>query len=122
MEELQISRGNAHSNIKELLSWQLLRPITKKGDRKEYFEAEKDTMKIFAHVSRERKRREIEPVLQFLENTLEETKDLKGPEAKAFKKQLTGLLEFTQMGSKAMSKFEKMGESQLMRWALKFIK
>ena len=121
MQELQISRGNAHSNIKELVSWQLLRPITKKGDRKEYFEAEKDSMKIFAHVARERRRREIEPVIQFLEQTLAECKDLKGAEAKAFKKQLNDLLEFTQLGDRAMSKFSKMGQGQLLKWVLKFV-
>ena len=30
MEELEISRGNAHSNLKELVAWGLVRPVVKK--------------------------------------------------------------------------------------------
>ena len=35
MEELSISRGNAHTNLKELVNWGLLRIVTRKGERKE---------------------------------------------------------------------------------------
>ena len=42
MEQLEISRGNAHTNLKELVSWGLIRIVVKKGERREYFEAEKD--------------------------------------------------------------------------------
>lgn len=121
MEELQISRGNAHSNIKELISWQLVRSVVKKGDRKEYFEAEKDVMKIFSQVSRERQRREIEPLVDFLGKMLDDTKDLKSAEAKAFKKQIKELRKFSELSSKVMSKFANMGESGLLKWAMKFI-
>ena len=39
MEELQISRGNAHTNLKERVGWGLLKIVVKKGERKELFEA-----------------------------------------------------------------------------------
>ena len=55
MEELGISRGNAHSNLKELVNWGLLRIVTKKGERKEYFEAELDVWEIFRRIVTERK-------------------------------------------------------------------
>ncbi len=47
MDNLRISRGNAHTNLKELVNWGLVRIIVKKGERKEYFEAEKDVWRIF---------------------------------------------------------------------------
>jgi hypothetical protein len=47
MEELAISRGNAHTNLKELVAWGLVRVVVRKGERREYFEAEKDVWKIF---------------------------------------------------------------------------
>ena len=50
MEMLSISRGNAHSNLKELVNWGLLRIVTRKGDRKEYFEAEKDVWEMFRRI------------------------------------------------------------------------
>ena len=47
MDRLTVSRGNAHTNLKELVSWGLVRIVVKKGDRKEYFDAERDVWKIF---------------------------------------------------------------------------
>ena len=66
MEKLQISRGNAHTNLKDLVGWDLLRIITKPGDRKEYFEAEKDVWTIFVTIARERRRREVDPAVRLL--------------------------------------------------------
>ena len=40
MEQLEISRGNAHTNLKELVAWGLIRIVVKKGERREFFEAE----------------------------------------------------------------------------------
>ena len=60
MAELAISRGNAHMNLRDLVGWGLVRSVIRKGERKEFFEAEKDVWKIFCTVVRERKRREIE--------------------------------------------------------------
>ena len=51
MEYLEISRGNAHTNLKDLVGWGLIRIITKKGERKEFFEAEKDVWEMFRNFS-----------------------------------------------------------------------
>src|SRR6266481_5615409 len=53
MEELKISRGNAHSNLRDLVSWGLVRSVVRKGERKEFFEAEKDVWKMFCIIIRE---------------------------------------------------------------------
>ena len=45
--ELQISRGNAHTNLKELVAWGLVRVVVRKGERREFFEAEKDVWKMW---------------------------------------------------------------------------
>ncbi|MCB1210760.1 MAG: ArsR family transcriptional regulator, partial [Verrucomicrobiales bacterium] len=37
MEQLAASRGNAHTNLKELVNWGLVRIVTRKGERREYF-------------------------------------------------------------------------------------
>src|SRR5690606_15261405 len=57
MEQLDVSRGNAHTKPKELVAWGLVRSVGKKGGRKEFFEAEKDVWKMFSIITRERKRR-----------------------------------------------------------------
>src|SRR5215475_9713532 len=81
MEELKISRGNAHSNLRDLVSWGLVRSVVRKGERKEFFEAEKDVWRMFCIVIRERRRRELRPALAVLKDCKDRTKGLKGNEA-----------------------------------------
>lgn len=100
MEELAASRGNAHTNLKELVNWGLIRMIVVKGDRRDFYEAEKDVWQIFTIIARERKKREIDPALSILNKCAEETKDLKGMEAKAFHNQMKQLEEFVSFASK----------------------
>lgn len=63
MEMLEISRGNANMNLRNLMDWGLVRKELMKGDRKEYFFAERDMWYLFKQLVKERKKREIEPVL-----------------------------------------------------------
>src|SRR5215471_7905502 len=88
MQELKISRGNAHSNLRDLVSWGLVRSVVRKGERKEFFEAEKDVWRMFCIVVRERRRRELRPALAVLKDCSEKIKGLKGNDALAFSKQL----------------------------------
>jgi HTH-type transcriptional regulator, glycine betaine synthesis regulator len=64
MEQLQISRGNASMNLRQLVDWGLIHRVHKKGDRKEYFASETDVWEMFQSIARERKRREVEPIVE----------------------------------------------------------
>lgn len=81
MDQLSISRGNANMNLRDLLNWNLIYKDHVPGDRKEYFKAEKDIWEITKRIARERKKREIEPVLrelnqlQDVEGNSKETKE-----------------------------------------------
>jgi DNA-binding transcriptional regulator GbsR (MarR family) len=66
MEQLQISRGNANMNIRDLMNWNLVYKDLKPGERKEFFKAEKDMWEVAIRIIKERKRREIEPLLSDL--------------------------------------------------------
>lgn len=63
IEELDISRGNANMNIRELIEWGLVSKVVKPGERKEYYEAEKDIWEVFRMIAVQRKKRELEPVV-----------------------------------------------------------
>src|SRR5215213_1914157 len=56
MEELQISRGNANTNLRELMNWNLVYREMVPGERKEYFRAEKDIWEVAKRIARERKK------------------------------------------------------------------
>lgn len=84
MEELNISRGNANMNIRELIHWGLVERVLLPGERKEYFSAEKDMWKVIRLIARERKKRELEPMLELL-NKLEEVEgDRRDKQVKVF--------------------------------------
>jgi DNA-binding transcriptional regulator GbsR (MarR family) len=67
MERLKISRGNANLNIHALMDWELVRKVLKPGDRKDYYEAEKDVIVMLKHIIQQRKRRELDPMIKVLE-------------------------------------------------------
>lgn len=67
MEDLQISRGNVNMNLRDLISWGLIFKQLIPGERKEYFVAEKDIWKVTRQISRERRRRELNPLLDTMQ-------------------------------------------------------
>src|SRR3954454_3800193 len=122
MEDLKISRGNAHGNLRELVSWGLVRSVVRKGERKEFFEAEKDVWKMFCIVMRERRRRELLPALEVIQNCTERTRNLKGPEAAAFQKQIKSLGDFLTFSDNVITKVSASQQSKVIPWASKFLK
>ncbi len=121
MEELEISRGNAHSNLKELVAWHLVRAVVKKGERREFFEAEKDVWLIFTTVARERKRREIEPALAVLNKCAEESRGIDTPEGNAFHEQMRALEEFVGFASKMSDRIGSMKHGLALQLAAKLL-
>lgn len=83
MEYLQISRGNANMNIRALIDWGIVKKEIIKGERKEYFKADKDVWFLFKQITKERRKREIEPIIKFLDE-LKEIEDNESDEAKEF--------------------------------------
>jgi DNA-binding transcriptional regulator GbsR (MarR family) len=120
METLEISRGNAHTNLKDLVSWGLIRIVTKKGERKEFFEAEKDVWEIFRRVARERKRREIEPALETLRNCKAASEDMKSLEGRAFHDQMDQLEDFVSFASRMGDRVASMQHGKAIKLAMKF--
>jgi DNA-binding transcriptional regulator GbsR (MarR family) len=104
MERLEISRGNASMSVRSLLEWGIISRSHKRGDRKEYFQAEQDVWAMFRAIVRERMKREAEPLLA----ELHEIRDLTGSRAKPssasekrelaeMNRRLESLLNFFQM-------------------------
>ncbi len=72
MARLRISRGNANMNLRSLMNWNLVQKVHLPGSRKDFYTAEKDVWQITAQIIKERERREIQPVMQ----QLQECRDL----------------------------------------------
>ncbi len=120
MDDLQISRGNANTNLRDLVGWGLIRSVIRKAERKEFFEAEKDVWKMFCIVARERRRREITPAMEVLQRCEEKTKGLQSREAKDFHDQIHSLLDFLRVGERVMESVAASDQSKVMKVAVKF--
>lgn len=68
--ELNISRSNVSMGLKELKVWRLVQPASVPGDRREYWTTPKDVWEIFRILAEERRRREIDPTLSMLRESL----------------------------------------------------
>jgi DNA-binding transcriptional regulator GbsR (MarR family) len=121
MAELGVSRGNANTTLRELVGWALVRRVVRKGERREYFEAEKDVWTIFCTVARERKRRETEPALAVLEACRDKTKGLRSNKAKAFHAQLTELAEFVGTANGLLDRVASAEQSKVIPVLLKWL-
>src|SRR5579862_6278803 len=69
-EALGISRSNTSMGLMELESWRLVRKRHVQGDRRDYFQAPDDIWQILRTLAEERRKREIDPTLSLLRDTL----------------------------------------------------
>jgi len=122
MEQLNVSRGNANMNLRELMNWTLINKELVPGDRKEYFVAEKDIWEIAKIIARERKRREIEPVIKVLNSLKEVEGDQKDKEVKAFTETVNNLSNFVGKMDKSVDMMLKADENWFFGTILKMIK
>lgn len=91
MEQLNISRGNTNMNIRELINWGLVDRVLVTGERKEYFSAEKDIWKVVRQIVKERKKRELEPMLKLLDQLEAVEGDKRDRQVKAFVDTVSGI-------------------------------
>ncbi|MCZ6675071.1 MAG: transcriptional regulator, partial [Verrucomicrobia bacterium] len=85
-------------------------------------EAEKDVWKMFCIISRERKRREVEPAIDVLQRCIDQTRTLKTKDAKQFNRQITELLEFVNLCDSLLEKVSRSERSLIVPAVLKLFK
>jgi len=122
MEELNISRGNANMNIRELINWGLAERVIIPGERKEFFTAEKDIWKVVKQIVKERKKRELEPMLQLL-NRLEEVEgDKRDKNVKTFIETVSAIKRLGQQADKTLDVMVKADENWFVGGLMKLFK
>ncbi len=122
MEKLSISRGSANMNIRELIDWGLVDRVIIPGERKEFFLAEKDIWKVFRQIVKERKKRELEPLLKLLENLQDLEGEKKSKEAKAFTETISDIHKFVGQADKSLDALVKADENWFWGNLIKLIK
>jgi len=111
METLSISRGNANMTLRDLISWGLIDKQLKAGERKEYFYANKDTWYIARQVAKERRKRELDPIIKVLDELAQVKGDDKDPEFKTFSKSVGDINKLAKNVDKTLETMLKAEES-----------
>jgi DNA-binding transcriptional regulator GbsR (MarR family) len=98
-ETLEMARSNVSTSIKELQGWGLVRTVHVFGERREHFETLRDIWEMFLIITRERKKRELDPTLAALKSCATEAAGGKA-DADHTKERIGELVEFLElMGS-----------------------
>lgn len=129
MERLHISRGNASMSLRALCDWGIIRRLHKRGERREYFESLSDVWEMFSIIAAERKRREMDPVLETIkqcQKMLDEGALGKSAankeEIRLTRQRLAGMEEFMEVTNKIFQQFVGNAKSGLTKVAKVLLK
>jgi DNA-binding transcriptional regulator GbsR (MarR family) len=122
MERLHISRGNASMSLRALCDWGIVRRLHKLGERREFFESLSDVWELFSLITSERKRREMDPVLE----TIKQCRKMldaqsigkaaaRGRSVQLTRERLAGMEEFMEVTNKIFQQFIGNARSGLTR-------
>ena len=119
-DTLGVARSNVSNSLRELQNWGIVRVTHVLGDRRDHFESMKDVWDMFRVILDERKKRETDPTLQMLRESVAEAK--KSGAADAYTRdRLADMLSFFElmttwyeqtrrMPTPAVVKFVKLGD------------
>ncbi len=122
MNQLNISRGNVNMNIRELIDWALVERVILPGERKEYFTAEKDIYKVATQIIKERKKRELDPMMKLMDQLSQVEGDKREKEVKAFVDIVTGIKKFGAHANNMLDVMVKSDENWFLSTMLKIFK
>jgi DNA-binding transcriptional regulator GbsR (MarR family) len=105
MNQLQISRGNVNLNVRSLMDWGLVRKELRIGERREFFSAEKDIHKVATLILKERRRRELEPIMRVLGEIshVETSGTTSAAEAEEFERMIGSIRDFADFADRTAS-------------------
>jgi DNA-binding transcriptional regulator GbsR (MarR family) len=92
-ETLNVARSNVSTSLKELQGWGLVTVAHVMSDRRDHFSTRSDPWYMLVTIMEQRKRREIEPTLQFLRDCARELEDDRDTPKEA-KVRIENMLEF----------------------------
>jgi DNA-binding transcriptional regulator GbsR (MarR family) len=128
MDRLHISRGNSSMSLRALCDWGIIRRMHRRGERREYFESLHDVWEMFSIIAAERKRREMDPVLETIKTCIRELEQDKignlaeDDSFKRTRQRLDGMEEFMSLTNKVFQQFvgnAKSGLNKIVKVLLK---
>ena len=99
-QTLGVARSNVSNSLRELQSWGIVRVTHVMGDRRDHFECMKDVWEMFRLILDERKKRECDPTLSLLRESVATSKKSGPNGADAYtRERLNDMLQFFELMS-----------------------
>jgi DNA-binding transcriptional regulator GbsR (MarR family) len=115
MKELQISRGNVSMALRELIAWGIASRVHIKGERREFYTTEKDVWSLFRIIIRERKKREVDPTIEVLRESVARLNQMPDSEGQYEREQLKSLLDFFETGVEVYKDLETQSPGNILK-------
>ncbi len=122
MSALNISRGNANMNLRALVDWGLVGKQLKLGERREFFVAEKDIWQVTKRIARERRKRELQPMLELLGEIKEVGADSPDPHAQALHQSVGRIRRFAGAADKVLDSVLRADETWFFKIFMRLFK
>jgi len=116
VQALGIARSNVSNSLRELQNWGIVRVVHILGDRRDHFESMKDVFEMFRVIARERKKREIDPTVQMLRQSIGEMNRRKAADPYT-RDRLIDLLNFFELANSAYAQMEALPKPALLKLA-----
>lgn len=113
-ETLGVARSNVSNSLKELQGYNIVRIVHTLGERRDQFECMKDVWEMFRLILDERKRRECDPTLQMLRETVSEAEKPSTGDAYTAAR-LNEMLQFFELMSNWYDQTRKMSTPAVIR-------
>jgi DNA-binding transcriptional regulator GbsR (MarR family) len=115
MAELQISRGNVSMALRELIAWGIVNRVHIKGERREFYTTEKDVWTLFRIIARERKKREVDPTIEVLRESVTKLNQMPATDGNYEREQLKNLLDFFETGIEVYKDLEMQTPTSILK-------
>jgi DNA-binding transcriptional regulator GbsR (MarR family) len=115
MDELQISRGNVSMALRELMAWGIANRVHIKGERREFYTTEKDVWTLFRIIARERKKREVDPTIEVVRDSVGKLNQMSDSEGQYEREQLKNLLSFFETGMEVYQELQAESPTSILK-------
>lgn len=114
-ETLAVARSTVSTGLRELQSWGIVKVVHVLGDRRDHFELMGDVWQMYRAILNERKRREVDPILAVLRESIVELGD---NESDAHvKDRLQEMLDFFEVATTIYDQVEQIPTNTLVKIA-----
>lgn len=109
---LAIARSTVSTGLHELQSWGVVKVLHVLGDRRDHFTTMNDIWEIFRRILDERKRREIDPTLEVLQESVKEM-EIQSVDQPLVEDRVNDMLDFFETVSVVYEQYEKIPTERL---------